>query len=48
MVRWSMCQKTQIRLKWDVFLKNTMEGVREPTFRFGVCLSLATCLWVNR
>lgn len=35
MVRWSMCQKTQIRLKWDVFLKNTMEGVREPTFRFG-------------
>ena len=48
MVRWSMCQKTQTRLKWDVFSKNTMEGVREPTFRFGVCLSLATCLWVNR
>lgn len=40
MVRWSMCQKTQTRLKWDVFLKNTMEGVREPTFRFGVCLWL--------
>lgn len=35
MVRWSMCQKTQTRLKWDVFSKNTMEGVREPTFRFG-------------
>ena len=30
-----MCQKTQTRLKWDVFSKNTVEGVREPTFRFG-------------